>query len=101
MNITSEADAPSARPSSVLPDTTGPEIREFLAFKLVDLVVDGVSDVMTVTPSQLRPAPSFAAIIDSDHLLAIGSLENRTLMLLDIEKLMAGADMGLISQTVH
>jgi CheW-like domain len=101
MNKISEASDASARPSSVPPDTTGPEIREFLAFKQVGLVVDGVSDVIAFTPSQLRPVPSFSAVIDSDHLLAIGSLENRTLMLLDIEKLMTSADMGLTSQTVH
>ena len=101
MNKTSDADDPSAPPFSVLPDSTGPGIREFLAFKQVGLVVDGVSDVIAFTPSQLRPVPSFSAVIDSDRLLAIGSLGNRTLMLLDIEKLMTSADMGLTSQTVH
>ena len=65
------------------------------------MVVDGVSDVITFTPAQLRPVPSFSAVIDSDHLLAIGSLENRTLMLIDIEKLMTSADMGLVSRIVH
>ncbi len=68
---------------------------------VLGMVVDGVSDVITFTPSQLRPVPSFSALIGSDHLLAIGALENRTLMLLDIEKLMTSADMGLVSETVH
>jgi purine-binding chemotaxis protein CheW len=69
--------------------------------QVVGMVVDGVSDVITFAPSQLRPVPSFSAVIGSDHLLAIGSLENRTLMLLDIEKLMTSTDMGLMSQIVH
>jgi chemotaxis signal transduction protein len=33
--------------------------------------------------------------------MAIGSLENRMLILLDIEKLMSDADMGLIATTVQ
>lgn len=68
---------------------------------VLGMVVDGVSDVITFTPSQLRPVPSFSALLGSQHLLAIGSLENRTLMLLDIEKLMTSADMGLVSGMVH
>lgn len=68
---------------------------------VLGMVVDGVSDVITFTPSQLRPVPSFSALLGSQHLLAIGSLENRTLMLLDIEKLMTSAEMGLVSAVVH
>jgi purine-binding chemotaxis protein CheW len=45
--------------------------------------------------------PEFSSAIGSDHLLAIGSLGDRMLILLDIEKLMSSADMGLFSQTVQ
>jgi purine-binding chemotaxis protein CheW len=69
--------------------------------QVVGMVVDGVSDVITFTPEQLRPVPEFSSAIDSDHLLAIGSLENRMLILLDIEKLMAPADTGLSVQTIQ
>ena len=68
--------------------------------QLVGMVVDGVSDVLTLTPEQLRPVPEFSSTIGSDHLLAIGSLENRMLILLDIEKLMTSAEMGLVEQLV-
>ena len=65
--------------------------------KIMGLVVDAVSDVITLTPDQLRPVPEFNAAIASDHLLAIGALEDRMLILLDIEKLMSSADMGLVN----
>lgn len=45
--------------------------------------------------------PEFFSTIDSDHLLAIGSLEVRMLILLDTEKLMTSAEMGLVSQSIH
>lgn len=69
--------------------------------QVVGMVVDGVSDVITLTPAQLRPVPQIASSIGSDHLLAIGSIQDRMLILLDIEKLMSSAEMGLISTTVH
>jgi purine-binding chemotaxis protein CheW len=69
--------------------------------QVVGMVVDSVSDVITLAPEQLRPVPDFSSAIASDHLLAIGSLDDRMLILLDVEKLMASAEMGLIAQAVH
>lgn len=67
--------------------------------QVVGMVVDGVSDVISLTPDQLRPVPDFSSTIASDHVMAIGALQNRMLILLDIGKLMSSADMGLIAQT--
>jgi purine-binding chemotaxis protein CheW len=69
--------------------------------QVVGMVVDGVSDVITLTPDQLRPVPEFSSTIGTDHLLAIGSVGNRMLILLDIEKLMTSTEMGLIAETTH
>jgi purine-binding chemotaxis protein CheW len=69
--------------------------------QVVGMVVDGVSDVITLTPQQLRPVPDFSSAIGSDHLLAIGSVDDRMLILLDIEKLMTSAEMGLVAQAVQ
>jgi purine-binding chemotaxis protein CheW len=69
--------------------------------QVVGMVVDGVSDVITLSPEQLRPAPDFSGEVGSNHVMAIGSLENRMLILLDIEKLMSDAGMGLVSQVIQ
>jgi len=69
--------------------------------QVVGMVVDGVSDVITLTPQQLRPVPDFSSAIGSDHLLAIGSVDDRMLILLDIEKLMTSTEMGLVAQAVQ
>ena len=69
--------------------------------RVVGMVVDGVSDVITLAPEQLRPVPEFSSAVSVDHLLAIGSLEDRMLILLDIEKLMTSAEMGLVTDTLH
>jgi purine-binding chemotaxis protein CheW len=65
--------------------------------RIVGMVVDAVSDVITLTPEQIRPVPEFNSAIDSDHLLAVGSIDERMLILIDIEKLMSAAEMGLVN----
>ena len=69
--------------------------------QVIGMVVDGVSDVITLTPDQLRPVPEFNSTIASDHLLAIGAVEDRMLILVDIEKLMSSSEMGLIEETLQ
>ena len=68
---------------------------------VVGIVVDAVSDVVTFRPEQLRPVPEFNSMVDSDHLLAIGALEDRMVILVEIEKLMSGAETGLVEQTLQ
>jgi len=65
--------------------------------RIVGMVVDAVSDVITLTPEQLRPVPEFNSAIASDHLLAVGSIDERMLILIDIEKLMSASEMGLVN----
>ena len=69
--------------------------------QVVGMVVDGVSDVITLTPEQLHPVPEFSSAIGSDYLLAIGSVQDRMLILLDIENLMTSAEMGLVAQVTQ
>jgi purine-binding chemotaxis protein CheW len=70
-----------------------------IANRVVGMVVDAVSDVITLTPEQLRPVPEFNSTLASDHLLAIGALDQRMLILVDIEKLMTSPEMGLVEET--
>jgi purine-binding chemotaxis protein CheW len=65
--------------------------------RIVGIVVDSVSDVMQLAPENLRAAPDVDSVIDSDSVIGLGSLGERMLILLDIEKLMSGLDMGLVS----
>jgi len=63
--------------------------------RVVGIVVDSVSDVMELTPEQVRPAPDMDSAIDASCIIGLGSVGERMLILLDIEKLMSSADMGL------
>jgi len=62
--------------------------------RTVGVVVDGVSDVLTLEREQLRPAPALRGNVRPEHLLAIGSVGQRMLILLDIEKFLAKSVAG-------
>lgn len=65
--------------------------------RVVSVVVDSVSDVTALTSEQLRPAPEFGGAMDTRFITGIGAVDQRMLILLDIEKLMTSADLGLIA----
>ena len=73
-----------------------------VASRVMGIVVDGVSDVITLSSEQVKPAPDFAAHLDTDYIIGLGTVDERMLILMDIEKLMSSKDMGLIDSTaVH
>ncbi|MBI3712262.1 MAG: chemotaxis protein CheW [Burkholderiales bacterium] len=67
-----------------------------LGGRVVGMVVDSVSDVMTLLPEQVRPAPEMDTTFNNDFLIGLGTLEERMLILVDIEKLMSSPEMGLL-----
>lgn len=69
--------------------------------RVVGAVVDSVSDVLTLEPSQLRPVPALDSNFDREHLLAIGSVDERMLILLDIEKFLADTVFDKMAITAH
>jgi purine-binding chemotaxis protein CheW len=66
--------------------------------RIVGIVVDSVSDVLQLAAEDFRAAPEVESMIGSDVVLGLGSVGERMLILLDIEKLMSGEDMGLVSE---
>lgn len=69
--------------------------------RIVGIVVDSVSDVMELPAESLKAAPDVDSVIGSDAVLGLGSVAERMLILLDIEKLMSGLDMGLEHDVVQ
>ena len=70
-----------------------------IAHRVVGMVVDGVSDVTTLKPEEIKPAPEFGTGMDTQYLLGLGTVGERMLILVDIEKLMGSRDMELIEAT--
>src|SRR5215216_5649644 len=73
-----------------------------VAGRVVGVVVDAVSDVLTLAADNIRPTPEFAsATFDTKYITGLGTVEEQMIILLDIEKLMTGADMALVDGAVH
>ena len=66
--------------------------------RVMGMVVDSVSDVITLKPEQIKPAPEMGSVLDTGYLIGLGTLDERMLILVDIDKLMTSAEMGLIEK---
>ena len=66
--------------------------------RVMGMVVDSVSDVITLTPEQIKPAPAMGSALDTAYLIGLGTLDERMLILVDIEKLITSDEMGLIEK---
>ena len=73
-----------------------------IAERVVGVVVDSVSDVLTLANDSICPPPEFASsTFDTQHITGLATVDDLMLILLDIEKLMTSADMALVDSTVH
>ena len=68
--------------------------------RVVGMVVDSVSDVITLEAGQIKPPPEMGAAFDTDYLIGLGTLDERMLILVDIDKLMSSDEMGLVEKSV-
>jgi purine-binding chemotaxis protein CheW len=69
--------------------------------RVVGAVVDSVSDVLELGAGTIKPAPEMHTAVDTSFITGIGSVNDRMLILMDIEALMSSAEMGLIDATTH
>lgn len=70
-----------------------------VARRVVGVVVDAVSDVITLMPQQIRPAPEFGSSLDTRFITGIGTVDQRMLILADIEQLLTSEDMQLVDSS--
>ncbi len=69
--------------------------------RVVGAVVDSVSDVLELPGEAVRPAPEIDAAVDTSYITGIANVSDRMLILMDIEALMGGSDMGLIDSALQ
>ncbi len=55
--------------------------------RVIGFIVDRVHEVLRISSSIVEPAPAMVCSIDSDFIAGVGKLEDRLLILLDLEKL--------------
>jgi purine-binding chemotaxis protein CheW len=66
--------------------------------RVIGMVVDSVSDVIELAPEQIHAAPEFGSNLDTEYLIGMGTMDERMIILVDIERLMSSSDMELIAR---
>ena len=69
-----------------------------IAGRVVGIVVDRVSDVIALAGDQIRQAPEFGALLDTAYIEGLATQDQRMVILVDIERLMTSAEIGLVEQ---
>lgn len=69
-----------------------------VAGRIVGAVVDSVSDVISLPAAEIRPAPEFSATFDTKYIVGLATVDERMLIVTNIEHLMTSADMALVEE---
>jgi purine-binding chemotaxis protein CheW len=73
-----------------------------VASRVVGIVVDSVSDVLSLDAEAIRPTPEFAsATFDTKYITGLATVDGGMLIMLDIERLLTGADMALVESAME
>ncbi len=68
--------------------------------RIVGLIVDSVSQVMKLPNTDIQPPPDTIASIAGEYLTGIGKIEERMIMMLDIEKILSREEKQEVEQTI-
>ena len=60
---------------------------------VVGFIVDAVSEVLRLPADTVEPTPPVAAGVDSEYISGVGKLQDRLLILLDLDKLLTAEDL--------
>jgi len=69
--------------------------------RIMGIVVDGVSDVISLQASQISPVPDLVTTISTKYLVGLGTVNDHMLILVDIEQLMTSQELAIIDHAVN
>ena len=64
---------------------------------IVGFVVDAVSEVLRIPASTVEPPPPVVAGVESDYVSGVGKLQDRLLIMLDLDRLLSSEEMAALS----
>lgn len=63
---------------------------------IVGFVVDSVSEVLRIPANTVEPPPPVVAGLESEYISGVGKLEDRLLILLDLDRLLSGEERSML-----
>jgi len=67
-----------------------------LSSRVIGIVVDAVSDVVRLAANDVKEAPRLGSVVDSTYLTGVATLDDRMVLLLDIEKFLSSGELDLL-----
>jgi purine-binding chemotaxis protein CheW len=61
------------------------------------MIVDGVSEVLTIPEQAIEPAPAITTTVESNFITGIAKLEGRLIILLDLEKVLSPQEQAALA----
>lgn len=68
--------------------------------KTMGVVIDTVSDVLTVNAAEIKPPPQMCPSLNTEHLIGMAIVTNRMLTLIDIKQFLSSEDISLLDRIV-
>lgn len=69
--------------------------------RVAGIVVDGVVDVLSMNVEQIKPTPDVASVLSSRYLLGLGVMDERMIILVNIEKLLSREEMEQVDSVME
>ncbi len=66
--------------------------------KVIGLIVDSVSEVLRLPSDTIEPPPPIVAGIESEYIKGVGKLDDRLLILLDLNKIFSSKEKELLAK---
>jgi len=66
--------------------------------QVIGVVVDAVNEVLEIAAADIEPAPSFGTRIRTDFIAGMGKVQERFVILLNVNKVLSSEEMALIGQ---
>ena len=66
--------------------------------RTIGVVVDSVSDVISLAHERIKPAPEFSAALNTQYIQGLATLDDRMIIVVNIEKLISSPEVQLIDE---
>lgn len=66
--------------------------------QVIGVVVDAVNEVLEIAPAEIEPPPAFGARIRTDFIAGMGKVQDRFVIILNVDNVLSSEDLTLIGQ---
>jgi purine-binding chemotaxis protein CheW len=74
------------------------QVKGMAGLLTMGLVVDEVSEVLSISAQQIDEAPAFGASVDTTFILGMGKIGQKVVILLDIQTVLTAQEMAQVEQ---